>query len=394
MKKVLVSLALILAVSASFGMGGKWWDEGIAPIVTNAPAVTNSAPAVTNVAPVVVAPPAIPAPSAGVIAQGSFARPCIAVGKDGKIYVASEFPAVTGIGLWVYDGKAWKGGQVVKTDKSNPKQSASRSYIPTIAVDADGWCWVAWRWGRKEWGTYHGPGVYIRAPGGAGLTRYINFTIGVAQLQMDARETAGPVLMSKDGAWRVIDRAGMYAKAGGYNSGGSGEKLSFAVSKNGKIWATAVNGCSRLPSAVSVSGNRQTWADYKTYPEQGDDLRYPGVCIASDNSVWTASVLGGKLRVNRVVAGKMAYPVNALPSIGDATMEERHGPTLVAQGDTVQAFWRAGSNIYRVDVEKALKGKAAPSRMVAGAYPACAVDAAGTIHMVYVAGGALCYRTL
>ena len=104
-----------------------------------------------------------PATVSGQIAAGAFARPTIAVGHDGALYVAAEGAKMGSINLWVNAGKGWKGGKVVRASKA----TAGRCYVPRMVVDAEGWCWLSFRWGNKEYGTLHGPGVWIRAPAGA-----------------------------------------------------------------------------------------------------------------------------------------------------------------------------------------------------------------------------------
>jgi hypothetical protein len=216
--------------------------------------------------------------------------------------------------------------------------------------------------------------------------------IGCARLAM-AQD--GPILMARPGIWKNLATGA----TGHYNSGDVGEKLAFAI--RGSTWATAGNGCRELPSPVSVNGSRQTWADYGVYGRfYGNDMAYCGVCIAKDGSVWCIAVLGGRVKVQQVYAsGKLRFPVNSLGDIGAGTLEDRHTAQIFAQGGTVQAVWRAGRDIYRVNVVRALKASSSPKHMDAkviarGAYPACTVDAQGNIHLVFVAGNELRYMAL
>ncbi|MFZ4397184.1 MAG: hypothetical protein ACOYOU_16335 [Kiritimatiellia bacterium] len=369
MKKTSLFLSLIMTATLALGMGGGWLP-GVTNIAPVPPAVTNS-PQVPDLPP--DTPPVVTPAPAGVIAQGDFYRPAVCVNGDGSIVVACEGHRLNTLYKWINTGSGWKGGQVVK----GTMQTAMRVYVCNLLPGAKaGDEILSARYGPKDGGRIQGPMTFIK-----GVEKFEGFSTGMARLAMDK---TGPILMSKNGVYKNL-RTG---EVKSYNAGGTGEKLAFAIS--GDTWATCMGGYSVEPSAVTINGKRQVWADYATYgAEYGSDLLYPAICIASDGSVWCAEVLKGGLRVQHVTGGKLAYPIKALPSIGDASDEQRHAPVLIVQGGTVQAVWRNIHGIYRVDVAKALKGKQTPKLIAMGAYPAAAVDAAGNLWVVYVSGGAI-----
>ncbi|MFZ4394192.1 MAG: hypothetical protein ACOYOU_01040 [Kiritimatiellia bacterium] len=386
MKKTRFLTAFASLVLVAFSLSAMTSKQAIDLLKASVP--SNATPAaVTNS--VESAPVQVPAagtiestpsalPGNEMVAAGSFARPNIAVGANGKIFVAAEGPGMRSVWRYTTTGTgAWKGRQFVQ----GTLQTALRTYVVNIIPGGeDGEGIFCWRYGPKDGGKLHGPGVFRD-----GKETFENISIGCARL---AVTPDGPILMSRGGVFKNLTTGAI----GHYNAGDSGEKLAFAVSPNGKIWATAGNGCRELPSPVSINGQRQTWADYGTYGQwYGGDMNYPSVAIASDGSVWCVSVLGGRLRAQHIVNGKCQFPTTALRDLGDASVEERHAPPMVVSGAKVWCFYRIGKDIYRINVAKPSKGK---ERIASGEYPAVARGPDGRIHLVYVSGGSLHYKTL
>ena len=299
-----------------------------------------------------------------IIASGAFARPAISVAQDGSIHVAAEGPGMASLHLYTHNNGTWAGGEIVR----GTLQTAKRVYVPNVLPGL-----VSFRYGPKDGGEIQGPGIYR-----AGKESFLGFSTGAARL---ALSKDGPILMSKDGIWQNLTTG----QIGRYNAGLTGEKYAFVIDSSG-IWHTAHNGSSRQASAVSIDGNRQTWASYETYPEQGDDLRYVDIC-AANGKTYISTVYGGDNRVQVMDAGRPRYSLDALPSLGKATMEQRCPPRLVATPKGVVAIWRSGKAIVAVNVEQALAGTAKPAQIATGEFPAAAVGPTGKIHLVYVSNG-------
>jgi hypothetical protein len=301
----------------------------------------------------VVVAPALPA---GLIAQGDFYRP--AISPDG-LSVACEGPKMGSVYLYERSGETWKGGKIVTASKD----TALRTYVVDILDRI-----VSWRYGKKDGGKLHGPGLYEN-----GKERYSGLTTGAARM---AKAKDGVILLSKNGAWLNLatGRRGQYAMPD------SGEKFDFAIS--GDSWAAGVNGYSKRASYVSVNGKLTTVADYAKYRSQGDDLNYPSILI-NGKDVWFASVYDGLLYVQCVTDGKTRWPINALPAIGKANMQDRCPPRLIILTGLVTVIYVQGGTIYRADVEGVLQGKSKPVAICKGAYP----DVSANGLMVYVDGG-------
>lgn len=333
------------------------------------------------------------------ISPGSYARPAIAVGPDGSLFVASEGAKMQSVHLFVRTAGSgsWSDTLLAHSERGGPCD-ASRVYVADIVVDADGWCWVSMRCGPKEWGKLHGPAIYVRAPSGSGSWRFLGLTTGAARLGLDPAFPGQAILLAKDGAWGAIDRHGNVTRTGNYPAGKTGEKFDLDI--KGSTWATAHNGFSSESSAVSIGtasgGKRQTWAAHQSYPAQGNDLCYPSVCIVTGavTRVYAQSVYDKQLRLQVFKNGRPVYPVDKLPSLGAAALEDRCPPRLIATSAGVVAVWVNAGSIYRVNVHRAIKGKAKAARIGAGSNPAVCIDGLGRIHLVYVHGGALRYRRL
>lgn len=318
------------------------------------------------------------------VAAGDFVRPAIAVGQDGKIAIAAEGPKMASVHVWTWSGRKWDGAQIATASA----ETAGRCYVPDVAVDDAGVVYVSFRWGNKERGKLHGPGLVV-----AGKPSYPGLTTGAARL---ALTSDGVVLMSKDGAWGLLDRSGAVVRSGRFSAGSTGEKFDFSVSLDGRTWATAHNGYSAQSAALAIgvpsAARRVTWADYLRFPEQGDDLCYPSVCLGSNGSAWAASVFGGRLRVNACDAGgRLRWPADALPDLGPAAASERCPPRLVAWRGAVWAVYEQGGQVWRLDVAAGAERKAKPIRIAAGRQPAAAVDHAGRLHVAYIVSGAVKY---
>ena len=363
---VAVLLALLAACSPVHAL--TWQD------VLDALFGQTTTPASTNTAPTTPDTPVTATAAAATIAQGTFVRPAIAVSASGAIHVAAEGPNMASGHAWTWTGKKWQGGQIVAASKD----TAGRCYLFDVAPSGI----IVWRWGNKEYGKLHGPGLYA-----AGKVSYPGLTTGAARLAHDGSRT---YLMSKNGAWAELDAQGSPTRTGSFPAGQTGEKFDFFITPAG-VWHTAHNGFSKEASAYTSSKTaRQTWAAYADYPDQGNDLCYPSVC-AVDGKAYCISTLGGSTRVQVMDAGKPRFPLNRLGTLGKATLEQRCPPRLVATRTGVAAVWRAGKTILAVNVEAGLKGRKA-ARVADGTYPAAAPMPDGSIALVFVEPGRLTFK--
>lgn len=324
--------------------------------------------------------PSIPAATQdGVIASGAFARPAVAIAKDGTIHVAAEGPPVVAVNYFTSKGNKWAGGEIIRASKD----TAGRCYVPDVVPDV-----VSWRWGNKEYGKLHGPGLYV-----AGKVLYPGLTLGAARL---AEHNGTVYLLTKNGVYGQLDKAGNVVKVGTFPAGLTGEKYAFAIDEKG-TWHTAHNGSALQASSYAWGtpdrGTRVVWADDKAYPDAADDLNYPSIC-AANGTAYIAANYGGRIVIQIMDSGKPRYSVTSLPSIGPGTKEQRCPPRLVATPAGPVAIWRQGRDIVAVNVVKALSGTAKPVRVATGEYPDAAAGPDGKVHLVYVNAGNLMHMTL
>jgi hypothetical protein len=99
------------------------------------------------------------------------------------------------------------------------------------------------------------------------------------------------------------------------------------------------------------------------------------------------------LRLNALTGKAMRWPPAAPATLAKATMEQRCPPRLAVLQGRLQAVWMFEGSIMQADVESVLKGKGKPVRICSGFMPAVTVSG-NTMHMVYVADGALRYRAI
>jgi hypothetical protein len=116
--------------------------------------------------------------------------------------------------------------------------------------------------------------------------------------------------------------------------------------------------------------------------------------LAEKDKVYFTTAYEPGLVVQVFDGDKARYAVTNLPVLAKATMEDRCPPRLCRLGGRVTAVWASGGGIYRVDVEKALKGKAEPVLVASGTMPCTASDQAGNVHVVYVRGNELRYTVI
>ena len=320
-------------------------------------------------------------------------RPCVAALTDGRLVIA-----------WDADGEkkivvATEGGGgkfAVETVATSGKQggpdvfNASRLYVPSIATDGTGYM-ISWRCGIKEWGNQYGPAVF---DGNYSHFMGQGFTTGAARVAYDPLKKRY-VLFSKDGAYRELDQQARELARGTLKVGKTGEKMALCIGPDG-VRHAVMGGCQADPSAYisSAMPSRVVWASAKAYPEMGDDIAgYVGLGIISPRKIAVGAIYRGALRINVIKGGKPVYPADSLPSLGDATKQERCGPTFCPLAGDLTAFWRQGNNVVGVSVKAALKGKAAASVVCAGEMPQAAWNPAkGCISMVYCRAGGVCVR--
>lgn len=314
------------------------------------------------------------------VASGSFTRPALAL--DASIWpgIAAEGPGMGSVYHWAQSVTGWAGGRIAEGSKA----TALRAYCPDIEPCYSGWA-VSWRWGNKEGGKLHGPGLWIN-----GKVIYPDLTTGAARL---ATGPVGVVILTKNGVNGIVRPDGVSGVSTWPAIGSTGEKYSLAIGPDGR-WAGAVNGYSLQDGSLAIGTERHTVATYAAYPAQSDDLCYPCAAWGPDGAAWFASVFDGALRVNSVKAGAVRWPADALPSLGNATMTPRCPPRLLAVQGRLWAFWTCKGSIMRADVEAVLAGTGKPVKVATGEMPDVALGADGRVRMVWVCGGAVKYKTM
>lgn len=364
------------------------------PVVTNAVPDLPDVPDVPDIPSVPDAPAtSVSAPADGQIAAGPFYRPAVAVGDDGRVFVAAERPAFQAVHLYTWTGKKWEGGEVIHTQKGGAANT-SRLYVPRVVVDRDGWCFVSMRCGPKEWGTLHGPAIYIRSPKGEGKWTFLgerspaNLTLGGARLALDKQGRC--VLLSKNGVWGVINRDGTCTEKAQFQAGLTGEKFDFAIDDSG-VWHSAHNGSRLETSMYGRTGQaKQAWASEPAYPDMANDLNYPSIAVTSNGVAWIASTLEVRLRVQSVsAAGKTRWPINALLDLGPAAVMDRCPPKIVSTPSGVKVLYRRGKDLVIRPVQPLGDGVV----FAQGDFPSAAYGGRlGGLAVVWVGNGGLQFK--
>lgn len=312
-----------------------------------------------------------PPPSVSTVAPGEWVRPTIAIGPGGRIAIAAEGPKMASIHLWLWTRDGWQGTEIARASK----ETAGRCYVADAVYDADGNLYVSWRWGKKEYGKLHGPGIYILQPGGKAVTVYPGVTSGAARLAVVGGKVT---VFTKDGANYPITASGAVGPVQKYPAGSTGEK--FDVAADGGTVATVMNGYSAMAGRITIGGKVATWADYAEYDEQGYDLCCPSVAI-NGGRAWCASELGGRLRVNSFDGKALGWPSDALLDVGAATHQERCPPRLYAASGAVYAVWTHKGVIYRKRLPDGQQ-----ERIASGSMPSVCNDGE-VLHVAYVLDG-------
>ena len=357
------------------------------------------------------------------IADGPFGRTAIEI-VDGVEVVAADLLDQTAVFAWIRPGgQAFKGGMASRADWDIGKKkwaplagvqgfACSRDYVPTIGRNV-----IASRAGTKEVdlaekGKKHQQGQIITTinPDGTTASRFFNPTTGLGRVAYDPA-TVKTFVMSKDCAWYEVGQTGGILSRGKWDGMKTGEKFDFMIvpRPDGRpsVWHCALNGysaqSSRYQNGLRVNGKLPpiTWADYKAYPKQGDDMNHMGIGQVPNKP--RKAIIGGVFddlfQVNVWGGRKMQFPTNRLFQVGPATQEMRHGPHFattrgINNEERTWAVWNDKGRIMMVDIMAAIQKKQRPVDVAQGSFPSIHAIGSGDVALAYVRNNAIWGRTV
>ena len=201
---------------------------------------------------------------------------------------------------------------------------------------------------------------------------------------------------------------GTYANDKTMSPGRSGEKIIFRIAPQKNlpgIWQAAMGGASKEDSSYinSTMSNNVVWANYNTYPRQGDDMSYVDLGIDWNNPK-TAYIVGSYkgVVINIWDGTKMVFPNNSLYTVdsdpasygnGAARWSPKWAP---AMGGGAFLCWTGGDDQVKLKYISPL-GVASfgPTTNISpGNQCNIATDYQGNIHLTYMNGGSVKYRKI
>lgn len=333
------------------------------------------------------------------IGSGAFERSSVAWTTDGRLVVAADMgiKPVLYFGEEPVRGSSFTMRPLVDGTEKNPIY-ANRIMNSMVVVDADGGVWVTAKCGTKGMAGKKGitRGV-LTAAVFDGDDPEVELTLkdvghGMAQA---VPGRAGCVVMGTEARWVQYDGTMGKIGSGDFGQMGSGEKIQFRIAtKSGtSVWHVCHSGCSREPSRYLCTGMAKgiTWADYKAYPMQGDDTNHPGLGVDKKKPYRAVmgAVYGGQVRVNLADNGVLAFNAATLPSLGEATIEDRHGPQFIPnpKGGMICLFNLKGKVMW-AQVQDVLAGSAKAQVLLSGRFASGAVRG-DRLAVCYASGGGL-----
>jgi hypothetical protein len=304
----------------------------------------------------------------------------------------------------------WTGGNFANGVRGS-RYDASRLYIGQIEIDARDRAWVSCKTGIKEYGSMHGQAVWLFDDVATDPTpreaffRFVSVYKGMGLVSTDAKYPGQGVVLGTFGNWEMLNTAGDTLGKGSINAGHGGEKVRFKIASYAPrfdippgrsyadgVWHTAMNGSSMLSSRYQNSLRYKAglppvpWAEYRSYPEQGDDYCHPGLGIdlVDPRIAYIGSVFGRRQVINVWNGSRMLFNPYALKTLDrEATWDGRSGTQFApARNGGTFVFWSAHNRI-KVCYLSQDGVSTAPMTVASGRSPGVATDRNGDIHLVY-----------
>ncbi len=337
------------------------------------------------------------------------ARPSVALDSMGQPHVLTD-TGDPGLGaeLRIYHrlGGDWQ-EEVLATASDPPVESAPASIAePRLEIDPLDRAWASAHYFRSNVYEACGIGVFVidDVATQPTLSAFDKLNIGSVgwsngNLSLDPARPDEGVVMTYDGEWARVDPSAAVFEQGQMYIGNSGEKLRFRIAANDGapgVWHGVTSGWGPSPSGYQNSVRDDAglghlvWADYDTYPIQGEDTRHMALGLdRADPEVAYISVIYEPGLVINVFDGEaLAWPSNDLPVIdAEADYVHRFGPQWAPalEGGAFLCWSRSGRIKLRyVGPDGALGEEVDVSD---GSHPALATDDEGHLHLAYRNGG-------
>lgn len=338
--------------------------------------------------------------------QFSGTRPSVAVAPNGEIYMIVD--QGTSSALWYFTkiSGIWKSGLFAKGTKGG-QYDASRLYMPHIEIDKKGRAWVSTKFGCKEYGKMLGQGLWMIENANTFEPKMFRWVKerethkGNGNVMLDLTDVDNAWMVATQGKMAYFDKFGNLLKLASLGLGDSGEKVRGLISRTSSIKHAVMGGFSGQSSSYTNSnrtGKAIVWADYKTYPEQGNDMAHPGIGIdwVDPNRSYISADYNG-IVINVWNGSAFTYPTNSLKVLDSkgnmGAGVDRFGPQWTPKvGGGAFVTWCNGRRIKIAHVKK--NGKVPTIMDICdGASPSMCTGEDGTIHLVYNLSG-MKYRKL
>jgi len=347
--------------------------------------------------------------------MGLGVRPSIDVDSKGQPHILTDTGHPAGLGGEIYIahriGGVWTASQFATRTSETVGATPSSITQPWIEIDENDRAWIFVWYFLSDVMPGCGQGVWLydnmsTAPRKLWFHKKqygIGWTPG--NIQIDPFYPDRSVVMTRDGAYGVIDTAGTTIATGQMGPTLSGEKFRFRITpREGQpgVWHGVMNGYSRRDSSYhnNLINRDVVWADYQPYASQGDDHNHAGVCGDLENPAlgYMAAVFKeAGLCINIWNGSSMTYPISGLKVL-DPNARFRHRVPPAMASAFGGGFWIAWCDDVDDHIELA---HVAPDGTVvsqqtvtAGEFPAINTDADGNIHMAYMRDNATRYRKI
>jgi len=223
-------------------------------------------------------------------------------------------------------------------------------------------------------------------------------------VQIDPHFPDQSVVMTRDGAYGVVDTSGETIATGEMGPDYSGEKFRFRITpREGQsgVWHGIMNGFSRKDSGYhnSLINKDVTWASYYPYRSQGHDHNHAGVCGDLENPEigYMAAVFDeAGLCINIWNGSKMIFSPSRLKVL-DSNARFRHRVPPAMTSAFGGGFWIAwGDHNGYIEIAHITPDGSVQSQrtVTSGRFPAINTDRNGNVHMAYVEDGLTKYRKI
>ncbi len=342
------------------------------------------------------------------------ARPSIDIDSKGQPHIVIDTGDPAGLGTEIYIfnkiGNAWSGRLFANKTSETVGAIPSSITQPWIEIDKNDRAWIfAWYFLSDVMpGCGQGVWLYENISSSPRKLWFRKKQYGIGwtpgNIQIDPEYPDESVVMTRNGAYGIIDTDGNTTATGTMGPDQSGEKFRFRITpRRGQrgVWHGIMNGYSRRSSSYhnNLINRDIVWASYARYPSQGDDHNHAGVCgdLENPEQAYMAAVFKESgLCINVWNGSELVYPPSALKIVdGSARFRHRAPPAMTAAfGGGAWIAWGNRDGFIKMAFITPEAQIENTSIITAGKFPAINTDSDGNVHMAYVENGQTKYRKI